>query len=35
VAKYGEKAVARIREFYTWERVTEAYEALFVKLAEE
>ena len=33
VAKFGEKAVARIREFYTWEKVTEAYEALFVKLA--
>jgi glycosyltransferase involved in cell wall biosynthesis len=33
VAKFGEKAVARIREFYTWEKVTEAYENLFAKIA--
>jgi glycosyltransferase involved in cell wall biosynthesis len=29
----GQKAQARIRELYTWDRVTESYEQLFMRLA--
>jgi glycosyltransferase involved in cell wall biosynthesis len=33
VEQSGKKALARIRENYTWERVTEIYEQLFVRMA--
>ncbi|MFQ5601690.1 MAG: DUF1972 domain-containing protein [bacterium] len=35
VTEYGKKAVARIKKFYTWEKVTENYEQLFNQLAQK
>lgn len=34
VASFGEKAVDRIKTHYTWDKITEDYEKLFVKLAK-
>jgi glycosyltransferase involved in cell wall biosynthesis len=31
--EYRRRAVERVRERYSWDRVTDAYEALFTKLA--
>jgi glycosyltransferase involved in cell wall biosynthesis len=33
VAQTGDQAQARINELYTWDRITERYEELFVRLA--
>ncbi len=35
VQQVGQKALTRIRERYTWERVTESYERLFMRLAHK